>query len=72
MLRMRKAFVSKLQTLHQTTLATHSDMKTPEEEQVRFAEWKEAQSKNAKRRKKEQPPLGKCSECEKWSSPDAV
>ena len=69
---MRKAVVSKLHTLHQTTLATHSDMKTPEKEQAKFAEWEDAQTRNPKRRKKEQPPLGKCSECEKWSSPDAV
>ncbi len=66
MLRMRKALVSRLMTLHQATLAAHSEMKTPEEERARFAEWKDAQAKNPKRRKKEQPLLTKCAECAKW------
>ena len=66
MLRMRKVLVNRLTALHRATLATHSDIKTPEEERDRFAEWQEAQAQSPKRRKKQQPPLGKCPECAKW------
>ena len=66
MLRMRKSMISRLKTLHQATLAAHSEIKTAEEEQTRFSEWREERAKNPKRRKKEVAALGKCAECAKW------
>ena len=66
MLRMRKSLVSRLMTLHQATLAAHSEIKTAEEGQARFSEWKEERAKDPKRRRKEAVVLGKCAECAKW------
>ena len=65
MLRMRNAFLDKLSALHRSTLAKHSDMKTAEDEQARFCEWRDSQSRSTKRRRREAPALGKCAACAK-------
>ena len=62
MLRMRLAFTDKLEKMHVQTLARHSSMKTAEQEQQAHERWLLAQSKSAKRQKKEGPRMP-CPSC---------
>ena len=71
MLRMRKAFDAKLMTLHRATMAKYSDMRTPEDEIARFAEWKDAQARKPKRVKRAPPVLPPCEACAMWYSAQA-
>jgi hypothetical protein len=51
MLRMRLDFTKRLQALHTRTLASHSDMKTPADEDAAFEEWALKQAQQPKRQK---------------------
>ena len=62
MLRMRSDFTKNLERLHQRTLAKHSPMKTPEDEDRAHELWSDAQAQGAKRRKAE-PPRMPCPVC---------
>ena len=55
MLRMRKDFVARLETMHQRTLAQHSDMKTREDEDAAFDAWKLTQASKTTRSKQSGP-----------------
>ena len=55
MLRMRRRFTKWLEELHTETLANHSAMKTSEDEEKAFAQWRLAQDSSAKRQKKARP-----------------
>ena len=46
---------AKLEKMHAQTLARHSEMKTPEDEQLEHERWLLAQSTDTKRRKKTGP-----------------
>ena len=59
MLRMRLDFTRWLETLHQRTLAKHSDLKTPEHEQMPYDFWRQGQAK----RHKTDGPLMPCPCC---------
>ncbi len=48
MLRMRKAFVARLQNMHERTLRTHSSMHSPDEAAAHDA-WTDAQATKPKR-----------------------
>ena len=62
MLRMRKAFTQRLESLHERTLAKHSHMQTPAEENDAHEQWSDAQRREAKRRRLE-PPRMPCPVC---------
>ena len=64
MLRMRLAFTARLQALHAKTLARHSTMKTPEQEQHAHEVWAAQQTK----RQKQAGPLMPCACCNAWKS----
>jgi hypothetical protein len=51
MLRMRWAFTEKLERMHLKTLAKHSEMKTPEDEQQAHESWLQEQAASLKKRK---------------------
>ena len=63
MLRMRNDFIARLETMHQRTVARHSDMKTRGDEDVAFDAWKLARERNAKR-SKQGGPLMPCPCCQ--------
>ena len=65
MLRMRRAFVDRLKTMHQRTLAKHSSMSTPSEELAEYSRWRERREKQPKRQKT-QALKRTCPECDKW------
>jgi hypothetical protein len=52
---MRLDFQQRLQVLHTRTLARHSDMKTPAEEEAAHEEWTQRLALQPKRQKKEGP-----------------
>jgi hypothetical protein len=54
MLRMRLEFQSRLQALHTTTLAMHSDMKTSADEEAAHEEWTQTKAQHPKRQKVEE------------------
>ena len=62
MLRMRTAFIRKLEALHEQTLAKHTDMKTASQEQAAHELWDAQQALKPKRRK-QQGPLRPCPCC---------
>ena len=62
MLRMRTAFIRKLEALHEQTLAKHTDMKTASQEQAAHEQWDDQQALKPKRRK-QQGPLRPCPGC---------
>ena len=67
LLRQRKAFVDKMEALHRATLAKYSEMRTADDEQAHFNEWKASQATRPKRRRTKGPPLlGKCPRCAEW------
>ena len=51
MLRMRNDFISRLETMHQRTVAGHSDMMTMADEDAAFDAWKLVRDNMPKRRK---------------------
>ena len=55
MLRMRLDFTEKLRHLHVRTMARHTAMKTPEDEQVAHERWIDEQARKPKRSKPEGP-----------------
>ena len=70
MLRMRTAFVKKLEALHEQTLAKHTDMKTASQEQAAHEHWDAQQALKPKRRK-QQGPLRPCPSCRWVNAADA-
>ena len=70
MLRMRTAFVKKLEALHEQTLAKHTDMKTASQEQAAHEHWDAQQALKPKRRK-QQGPLRPCPSCRGVDAADA-
>ena len=55
MLRMRMRFTEWLEELHAKTIASHSSLKTSEDENKAHEEWRRAQDSKAKRQKKAGP-----------------
>ena len=70
MLRMRTAFIKKLEALHEQTLAKHTDMKTASQEQAAHEHWDAQQALKPKRRK-QQGPLRPCPSCRWVNAADA-
>ena len=67
MLRMRLAFRSRLQRLHERTLAKHSSLRTLELEAQAHEAWSELQTQGAKRQKRESTRLP-CPACAAYAS----
>ncbi len=63
MLRMRLAFTSMLQQMHSRTMATYTDMKTPEQEAAAHERWSAEQAQRPKKARREGPllPCPRCS-----------
>ena len=55
MLRMRRDFIARLESMHERTLAKHSDMKNREDEDAAYEAWKATQDNKSKRRKPSGP-----------------
>jgi hypothetical protein len=68
MLRMRLDFQHRLQNLHTRTLARHSEMKTPAEEEAAHDEWTQRLAQQTKRQKKEGPRMPCLACCAEASS----
>ena len=65
MLRMRLGFNEQLQRLHERTMAKHSHMKTPADEDHEYTLWHEAQQEARRlKKRKEEPPRLSCPACE--------
>ena len=61
MLRMRRDFTAGLQRLHERTMAEHSHMKTPADEDREYAAWYDAQQEARRlKKRKEGPPRMTC------------
>ncbi len=66
MLQTRLAFTAKLEKMHRRTVAKYSSMKTEEDEDAAYEEWKEEQAQKPKRRKGAEEREGaRCEECQK-------
>ena len=65
MLRMRRDFTTGLQRLHERTMAKHSHMKTPADEDREYEVWHDAQQQARRlKKRKEGPPRMTCPACE--------
>ena len=62
----QRAFIRKLEALHEQTLAKHTGMKTASQEQAAHEQWDDQQALKPKRRK-QQGPLRPCPSC-RWEA----
>lgn len=66
MLQTRLAFTAKLEKMHRRTVARYSSMRTEEEEDAAYEEWKQEQERKPKRRKGAEEREGaRCEACQK-------
>jgi len=67
MLRQRLAFTDKLKKLHVRTLATYSDLKTPQDEKAAYDIWSAEQARKPTVHKRKSPPM-RCPACDSYNA----
>ena len=65
MLRRRQEFTERLENMHQRTLAKHSSMRTPKDEEEQFEQWRQEREQQTKRQKT-QTVKRTCTACDNW------